>query len=218
MPTPINELDLSVRAYTRLRDAGVVHLEDLQAWNHKQLQALAGFGSGSLAEVTAALGERGLRLSPVPNNPRGSRGKYNTLHGKHQEIVEKYCDGKRSLREIAAEYGVKHASVRRVLLKRDVRLRTRYEWHKIRSERREALAPTDFSPAAIALIIQQQYRTMGPACEYLELSRFTLLEYLRADKFPGAFQIAGPGSEWLIPVAALEAYKTRPKQPRPGKR
>ena len=67
----------------------------------------------------------------------------------------------------------------------------------------------------IATIIQQEYRTSRAACKYLGITRFTLHEYLHAGKLPGAFQVEGPGSDWLIPLASLEAYKNREKQPRP---
>jgi hypothetical protein len=87
---------------------------------------------------------------------------------------------------------------------------------RMKQRQATADAPQAARHRRIAHTIQTQYRTTTAAAEYLKISRFTLIEYLHADKFPGAFQIAGPGSDWLIPLTSLEAYKNRRKRLRAG--
>jgi DNA-directed RNA polymerase subunit alpha len=58
----IDELDLSVRSYNCLKNAGIFTVEELIVWSETRLRGLRNFGEKSLKEIKAKLGTMGLEL------------------------------------------------------------------------------------------------------------------------------------------------------------
>ena len=57
--------------------------------------------------------------------------------------------------------------------------------------------------------VARLYLTAADAAAELGISRFTMHDYLKAGKFPGAFQIGQRGRFWLVPRAAVQARKEK---------
>ncbi len=58
----IDELDLSVRSYNCLKNAGIFTVEELIVWSETRLRGLRNFGEKSLKEIKAKLAVMGLEL------------------------------------------------------------------------------------------------------------------------------------------------------------
>lgn len=66
----IEKLDVSARAYTVLKGAGIDTIEDLCLFTGQQLMHLGNFGQKSLDDVQRALSEHSLSLHSGPADPR----------------------------------------------------------------------------------------------------------------------------------------------------
>jgi hypothetical protein len=179
MPHLLSESSLSVRAFTRLRDAGVTTLEELAEWHVSRLLALDGFGQSCLAEVRSELAQIGLELSHHKKSPRRA------AHQKprNQEIRRRRAAGE-TLEAIGQNFGLSRQRIEQLC---------------------EGVIPQRQDPDARH--IQREYLTASDAAAELGISRFTMHEYLQAGKLPGAFQIGQRRSFWLVPRQAIEKRK-----------
>jgi predicted DNA-binding transcriptional regulator AlpA len=233
MSTPIIELDLSIRALKRLRDAGVKDLEELQEWTETKLRALPGLGAGCVREIREQLQAVGLSLRPGDPRPRYQWRK--TTKSQVAEIRRRYQSGEPA-RALATEFGISKSRVMQLCPRRQDRADTELaqaEVEKLIALRAEGRTqreiaqrlgltiqgvryhtgkledPTlhgNLSATRRATEILREFTTAPDAASELGISRFTMHEYLQAGKFPGAFQIGSRGW-WLVPRAAVEARK-----------
>jgi DNA-directed RNA polymerase subunit alpha len=60
LKTPLEDLDLSVRAFNCLKAAKINSLSELVQYEQEDLMKFRNFGQKSLAEIEQVLGERGL--------------------------------------------------------------------------------------------------------------------------------------------------------------
>jgi DNA-directed RNA polymerase subunit alpha len=62
LKTPLEDLDLSVRAFNCLKAAKINSLSELVQYEQEDLMKFRNFGQKSLAEIEQVLGERGLHF------------------------------------------------------------------------------------------------------------------------------------------------------------
>lgn len=211
----VAESDLSVRAIKRLQAAGVQHLEDLPPWTPRQLLQFPGFGRRCLQEVESALAELELSLTPDPLPPPRAdspRQRRDRLEPERIAAIRRLFKSGTPIRTICREVGCCPRTVYRYSqpLSPEEQQERKRAGGKRGGDRKCTLPSSD----VVARELPRCYLTAPDAARELGISRYTMNEYLRAGKFPDAFQI-GTCGWWLVPRAAVAAYAAK-RKPRPA--
>ena len=116
------------------------------------------------------------------------RGRVSSLSQAQQDELRHRFSEREPVSSLAKAYGLSGSSV----------------YNIIRGRRSRQV-----KPQVRAYLVQRDYMTAGDAAAELGISRFTMHEYLKAGKFPDAFQIGERGRFWLVPRAAVAARKEK---------
>lgn len=139
---------------------------------------------------------------------------------QREEVRRRYLKGGESLTSLAREFGCAHVTVwRAVGMNLDAEERRRRQvaggplGGRKRTPEKAAASRQNLENyrkrAAAVSPIQRDFLTAADAAAELGISRFTMLEYLRDGRLPGAFQIGQRARFWLVPRKAVEERKRR---------